>query len=181
MKTCYVFFANGFEEIEALTVVDLLRRAQIPVQMVSISGDSQVTGSHGIEITADVSLNQVDLETAEMLILPGGQPGTENLYNCDELRAMITRFNDENRPLAAICAAPTVFGRMGLLKNRTATCYPGCEGNLNAGTYVTESVVVDGNITTSRGMGTAIPFGLKLVSILVSDEKAQALKEAIIY
>ncbi len=181
MNNCYVFFANGFEEIEGLTVVDLLRRAQIPVQMVSISGEKTVTGSHGIQIAADCGLDEVNVDTAEMLILPGGQPGTENLYHCEELQALITKFNNENRPLAAICAAPTVFGRMGLLKDRKATCYPSCEENLHAATYLLDSVVTDGNITTSRGMGTAIPFGLRLVSLLLSEEKARALKESIIY
>ncbi len=181
MKNCYLFLADGFEEIEALTVVDLLRRDQLPIQMVSITGNEVVSGSHGIQVITDCKIEDVDLNTASMLVLPGGMPGTENLYANETLKGMLLDFHRSNRPIAAICAAPKILGRLGILEGKTATCYPGCEGDLKGATVVKEEVVTDGNITTSRGMGTAIPFGLEIIRLLDNETEAAAMKTKIVY
>ncbi len=181
MKTCYVFLAEGFEEIEALTVVDLLRRDQIPVEMVSVSGEDYVMGSHDIQVKADCKMQGVDLDKACMLVLPGGMPGTENLFACEPLKEMVLTFHKTNRRIAAICAAPSILGRWGLLEGKKAVCYPGREEMLIGATVLKEEVVTDGNITTSRGMGTAIPFGLELLKLLDCETEAGAMKNKIIY
>ncbi len=181
MKTCYLFLADGFEEIEALTVVDLLRRDRIPVSTVSVLGGDTVTGAHDITVRADCQMGDVDLKQASMLVLPGGQPGTNRLFASEELKKMILAFHESGGRLAAICAAPTVLGRLNLLNGRHAVCYPGCEEMLTGAIVGTEEVVTDGTITTSRGMGTAIPFALELVSLLDDPEKAAALAKGIVY
>ncbi len=181
MKTCFLFLAPGFEEIEALTVVDLLRRDQLPVEMVSVDGTEYVTGSHGIQVKTDRMLSDVHLHEASMLVLPGGMPGTENLYADETVKKMLLDFHAQNRPIAAICAAPSILGRLGILKGKKAVCYPGREEMLEGATVLKDEVVTDGNITTSRGMGTAIPFGLELVKILDCETEAGVLKNKIIY
>ncbi len=181
MKTCFLFLAPGFEEIEALTVVDLLRRDQLPVEMVSVDGTEYVTGSHGIQVKADRMLADVNLHEASMLVLPGGMPGTENLYENETVKGLLLDFSAQNRPIAAICAAPSILGRLGILKGKKAVCYPGREEMLEGATVLKDEIVTDGNITTSRGMGTAIPFGLELVKILDCETEAGALKNKIIY
>lgn len=179
-KVC-VFLADGFEEIEGLTVVDILRRAGVETQMVSVKEEREVTGSHKIPVQADVCLKDMDVSDAELLVLPGGMPGTLNLGACKELTELLVKFHGEGKKVAAICAAPSVLGDLGLLKGRKACCYPGFEDRLAGAEVVYEEVAVDGNVTTSRGMGTAIPFALALTAQLVSEEKAQELKEGIIY
>ena len=181
MKTCYVFLADGFEEIEALTVVDLLRRDNIPVETVSIDNKEYVDGSHKIRVKADCKLSDVNPANACLLVLPGGMPGTENLYNNETLQKMLLDFHATNRRIAAICAAPSILGRLGILKGKKAVCYPGREEQLEGATVLKEEVVTDGNITTSRGMGTAIAFGLELVKLLDCETEAGALKNKIIY
>ena len=173
--------AEGFEEIEALTVVDILRRDQIPVEMVSISGEDYVTSSHGVTVKADCKMQDVDLAHACLLVLPGGMPGTENLFACEPLKEMVLAFHEKNRRIAAICAAPSILGRWGLLEGKKAVCYPGREEMLTGATILKEEVVTDGNITTSRGMGTAIPFGLELLKLLDCETEAGAMKNKIIY
>ncbi len=181
MKICYVFLAEGFEEIEALTVVDLLRRARLKVETVSIAGTDMVTGSHAISVKADTKIEDVNLRQAGMLVLPGGMPGTKNLAECTELIEMLREFDETNRRIAAICAAPSILGELGLLKNKKAVCYPGNEEKLLGAEVLKEEVVTDGNITTSRGMGTAIPFGLELIKLIVSETEAGAMKNKIVY
>ena len=181
MKTCYLFLAEGFEEIEALTVVDLLRRDQIPVQMVSVDGTPYVKGSHEIEVKADCTMQDVDLVNACMLVLPGGMPGTENLFANEALRKMVLDFHKTNRRIAAICAAPSILGRWGILQGKKAVCYPGREEMLEGATVLKDEVVTDGNITTSRGMGTAIAFGLEILKLLDCETEAGAMKSKIIY
>lgn len=181
MKTCYLFLAEGFEEIEALTVVDLLRRDQIPVQMVSVDGTPYVKGSHEIEVKADCTMQDVDPANACMLVLPGGMPGTENLFANDALKEMVLDFHKTNRRIAAICAAPSILGRWGILQGKKAVCYPGREEMLEGATVLKDEVVTDGNITTSRGMGTAIAFGLEILKLLDCETEAGAMKSKIIY
>lgn len=176
-----VFFATGYEEIEALTVVDLLRRAGIKTNMVSVTGDLKVTGSHGIEVTMDKLFEDID-DSATILVLPGGMPGTLNLKAHKGLAEMIKRYDaDENKYIAAICAAPTVFGEMGLLAGKKATCYPGMEDGLLDAIKSMDSVCIDGKTITSRGMGTAIDFGLTLIAVLKDDATAKDMANKIVY
>jgi len=181
MKRVCVFLAPGFEEVEGLTVVDLLRRAGAELNMVSIEETRTVAGTHGITVEADKLLDEVNYAEQDLLVLPGGMPGTLNLKNCDKLLDVLHEFHKQGKMLAAICAAPTVFGHMGILSGKKATCYPGCEDGLNGAEYVIENVVIDGNITTSRGIGTAIDFSLSLVAQLYDQAKADELAEGIIY
>ncbi len=181
VKVCYVFLAEGFEEIEALTVVDILRRDNILTETVSITQNKEVTGSHMISVKADRTIDEIQLKDAAMLVLPGGMPGTLNLKACEKLTNMLHEFNDTNRHIAAICAAPTIFGELGFLNGKMATCYPGMENKLTGAKLSTEEVVTDGNITTSRGMGTAIPFALELLKIMDCETEAGAMKRKIVY
>ena len=181
MSRVCVFLADGFEEIEGLTVVDILRRAGVDVSMVSITQDRIATGSHGIRVETDMRIKDVDFSSVEMLVLPGGMPGTLHLGACRELTDMLLQFHGSGKKVAAICAAPSVLGDLGILKGRDAVCYPGFEERLTGANVTQAKVAVDGNVTTSRGMGTAIPFALALVEQLVSKEKALEVKESIIY
>ena len=181
MKECYVFLADVFEEIEALTVVDILRRDNIVVKTVSITDNCEVRGSHDIYVRADKVLSQVHSNDAAILILPGGMPGTLNLKECEPLMDMVRQFAQTNRRIAAICAAPTVLGDMGLLEGKKACCYPGMEEQLKGAKVCKDDVVTDGNITTSRGLGTAIPFALELVRIFDSETEAGAMKRKIVF
>ena len=181
MKKAYLFFAEGFEEVEALTVVDILRRGKVNCITVSVSGDYDVTGSHGITIRADRLFDEKDLTDGEMLILPGGMPGTNNLKAHTGLDKLIREYDKAGKYLAAVCAAPTVYGEKGLLEGKDATCYPGLEAGLKGANTKTDSVVCDGQYITSRGMGTCIDFGLKLLSILEGEEISETIGKAVVY
>lgn len=175
-----VLFATGYEEVEALTVVDLLRRAGIECLMVATDDRDEVTSSHKITIKMDERLSDID-ESADMLVLPGGIPGVPNLIANDKVRKLVTDQYNSGKYVAAICAAPTALGEFGLLKDKKAICYPGMESGLYCREVVTESVVVDGNVITSRGLGTAIPFGLKLVELLKDKATADSIAEKVVY
>lgn len=181
MNRVYVFLADGFEEIEGLTVVDLLRRADVPVDMVSITGKKEITGSHGIRVQADLLFEEADAAQAVMYVLPGGMPGTKHLGAHAGLAGLLKAAEREGKKVAAICAAPSVLGDLGLLNGHTAVCYPGFEDRLTGAVVTKESVEVSGNVTTSRGMGTAIPFALALVAQLAGQEKAEELGRGIIW
>ena len=181
MSRIAVFFADGFEEIEALTVVDICRRAGIAVEMVSVKEEKEVTGSHGICVKTDVLFDEVDFESLDMLVLPGGMPGTRNLEKHQGLMAQLDSFYAAGRYVAAICAAPTVMGHRGILKGRKACCYPGMEEELTGAEVVFEPVAISDHVITSRGMGCAIPFGLAITSILCGKEKAEELANGIVY
>lgn len=176
-----VFIAEGFEEIEGLTVVDILRRAGVETQMVSITEEKLVTGSHQIPIQTDICIKDADFSETELLVLPGGMPGTLNLGACKALTELLMQFHKEEKKVAAICAAPSVLGDLGILKGKKAVCYPGFESRLAGADVVFEEVAVDGHVTTSRGMGTAIPFALALTEQLISKEKAEELGKGIIF
>lgn len=181
MKKVSIFLADGFEEVEALTPVDLLRRAGAEVTLAAVGEKKEVTGSHGITITADHLFADIDFTDIDLLVLPGGMPGTLNLKACEPLLTLLKEHDAKGKKLAAICAAPTVLGYVGLLQGKKATCYPGCEEGLTGALPVTEPVVTDGTITTSRGVGTAIPFALSLVAGLFGTEKADELAKSIVY
>ncbi len=168
----YVFLADGFEETEAIAPIDIIRRAEKDVITVGIGSDT-VRSSHGITMLADITDMQVQLDDRlEMIVLPGGMPGTLNLEKSPVVQAAIDYCVDKNIPIAAICAAPSILGKKGLLKGKKAICFPGFEGFLDGAEISSESVVTDGNITTGVGPGAAIDFGLRLVEILVNDKKA---------
>lgn len=179
-KIC-VFTADGFEEIEGLTVVDLLRRAGAEVLMVSVKEGLTVKGAHNIELKADALFDEVCYEDVDILVLPGGMPGTLNLRNHEKLCGLLKEFAAKDKKIAAICAAPMILGELGLLKGKKATCYPGFEDKLTEAELCTDREVRDGNITTSRGLGTAIPFALELISQLYGKEKAEEIKKSVIY
>lgn len=181
MSKILVFLAEGFEEIEALTVVDLCRRAGIGVDTVAISEQKTVTGSHGIPVVADVLFKETDFAGADMLVLPGGMPGTKNLEACEPLMERLDAFYKAGKCISAICAAPSIFGHRGYLQNRNACSYPTFEKELSGAKVSQESVEVSEHVTTSRGMGTAISFGLAIVERFCGKEKAQELAKAIVY
>ena len=174
----YLLLADGVEEIEALTPLDILRRAGIEIKTVGING-KYAKGSHGIVVECDITAEDADMSKLDMVILPGGMPGSTNLDASPFTDKAIKAVLDNGGRLAAICAAPLVLGRRGLLVGRSATCYPGFEGELTGATVVDKSVVTDGNITTAKGMGVALAFAKELVSLLVGKEAADKISTAI--
>lgn len=181
MANVCVFLADGFEEVEALIVVDLLRRASINVEMVSTKSDLRVTGAHGIAIYADSLFREGAYADCDMMFLPGGMPGTSNLIENEELAHEIRRFEKGGKYLAAICAAPSVYGNLGLLKGKKATCYPGFEDRLIGAQIVADKVVRDGIFLTSRGAGTAMDMALEIIKIFEGQGKADEIAKSIIY
>jgi len=172
----YVHLADGFEEIEALTVVDVLRRADIDTKTVSMEEGKMVRGAHDITVAADLMFAEADYEACEMIVLPGGQPGTTNLCKHEGLAKQLNAFAQSGKWLAAICAAPMVLGRLSLLKGKRATSYPGAKDELLGALYSEDRVVRDGKIITSRGAGTAMEFSLELVKLLKGEQTAARLK-----
>ena len=168
MKKAIVFLANGFEEMEALGTVDILRRGGIEVTTVSITTDPVVIGAHNVPVTADTILNDADA-----LILPGGMPGASNLNNSEALKEALLQQYREGRIVAAICAAPMVLGGLGLLKGRNATCYPGFEPKLIGANVTGEAVEVSDNVITGKGPGLVMNFGLALVAAIKNDAVAE--------
>ena len=181
MSRVGIFLADGFEEIEGLTVVDILRRAGIDISMISINGKKKVTGAHGIALDTDEDIVQCDPDKLDMLVLPGGMPGTTNLAACEKLTEALKKADQEKRGIAAICAAPSVLGDLGFLKGKKAVCYPGFESRLTGAEVLAVPVVTDGHITTSRGMGTAIAFALELTKRLNDEETAKQVGRSILY
>ena len=180
-KKVYIFLADGFEDIEGLTVVDLMRRAGIDITTVSIKNTKQIVTSHKITMLTDTTFGETDFTDADMLVLPGGMPGTLHLEACDGLMEQLDRFYSAGKWVAAICAAPQIFGHRGYLKGRKATSFPSMEKELD-GAFVTHGAAeVDGNVITGRGMGCAIDFALKIIGCLISEEEAAAQAERIVY
>ena len=175
----YLFLADGFEEIEALTPVDVLRRAGADVKTVSVSDSLTVHGAHGIDVTADIGISSVKADDASMYILPGGMPGTNNLYACGRLKELLLEGAEKGIYLAAICAAPSVLGRLGLLKGRKVTCYPGFEKYLDGAECTGAPVESDGRIITARGMGVALDFALALCAALKGEKAAGEIRASV--
>lgn len=180
MKSALVLLAPGFEEIEAVTIIDVLRRGQIEVIVAGLERDL-VTGSHNISIQTDAYYKNVDEKEFELLILPGGQPGSTHLKNDPLVLDWVRSRFSSSKKLAAICAAPTVFHAAGICKNLKITSYPSEEMVFNESIYLTDSVVKDGPVITSRGVGTAIDFALELVTELTGVEVAADIKEKILH
>lgn len=180
MKKVFAFLADGFEEVEALAVIDLLKRAGIDTVMVSIMDTLNVTGAHKIQVIADKLYPETDCREADLLFLPGGGTGTRNLKACKELTGLLLEFaEDKAKRIAAICAAPSVLGELNILNGKKAVCYPGFEDQLLGAEIVNDGVVTDGRITTAKGMGVSIELGLELISLLVDKAAADAIKEQI--
>ncbi|MBR3328458.1 MAG: DJ-1/PfpI family protein [Atopobiaceae bacterium] len=182
--TVAVFLAPGCEEIEALTVVDILYRAGIACETVSVAEGREVTSSHGVTVVANKHVADADLDAYDMLVLPGGIPGTPNLHACKPLMDAVHAFAAAGRPLSAICAAPSIFAEEGLLEGRRATSNPGFQHVLaehGTSVFADEPVVVDGNFITSQGMGTAIDFALEIVRHYKGDDEVARLKGAVVY
>jgi 4-methyl-5(b-hydroxyethyl)-thiazole monophosphate biosynthesis len=173
-KKIAVHLANGFEEIEAVSIIDVLRRADVDVSVVSVTGKLEVTGAHHLIVKADTLFEQVNYDEIYMIVLPGGMPGASNLDAHIGLREMILKFNEANRQLAAICAAPMVYGNLGILKGKRAVCFPGFENYLKGAEVLSQPVVESENILTGNGPASAILFALKIVEKTVSKEKADA-------
>ena len=177
-KKVYVFLADGFEDVEALIPVDVLRRVGVDVTTVSISDFPLVRSAHGVNIEADIMFEQGDFSDADLIFLPGGMPGASNLFDHKGVcKAVVDQFA-AGRKVAAICAAPAVvLGQLGLLEGKKATCYPGFEHLLDGATYTADLVTVDGNITTAEGPAAAFPFAYELLAQLVDKQTADQIAE----
>lgn len=176
MKGIYVFLAEGFEEIEALAPVDVMRRAELPVTLVSVGDDLTVKGAHGISVVADALFADIDYADAALLFLPGGLPGATNLDAHEGLSALLVEKAGGQTLVAAICAAPLVLGRLGLLRGKRATCYPGFEDTMLGAIYTADNVTCDGNILTACGPAAAWDLGFIFVERLSSIAKADVLR-----
>lgn len=181
MSKAAVFFGTGYEEIEALTVVDLLRRAGVDTAMVSIMEERSVAGSHSITVEMDALIGEVDFGALDLIVLPGGMPGTKHLEACAPLMDEVDAFASQGRLVAAICAAPSILGHRGLLQGRKACSYPSFESHLEGAEVLQQPAVTDGNIITGRGMGAAIPFGLAILEKLQGEEAAKKMAETIVF
>ena len=180
-----LFLADGFEEIEAIAPIDIFRRAGIEVLTVSVTDNLIIEGAHGISVFADYYLSDLydkGIIDDALLYLPGGMPGTANLEKSDELKSLLINANEKRQTIAAICAAPSILGKMGLLKGKKAVCYPGYEKFLEGADVSTaETIVKSDNILTSKAPGTAIPFALKIVELIKSKEVADKVKGDMFY
>ncbi len=175
----YVFLANGFEEIEALAVVDILRRAELEVVTVGVGGDA-VIGSHQIAVAADINEKNIVLnDSIDAIVLPGGMPGTLNLEKSANVQKAIDWAIENNKLVCAICAAPSILGHKNLLNGKKATCFPGFEEELLGAKVTKDFVVKDGNIITAKGMGSAVEFGLQIAEVLASPLEAKKIRASL--
>ncbi len=179
MIDVYVFLADGFEEIEAITTIDLLRRAGLATVMVSVSDHLEVFGAHNISLIADRCLEDVDVSSARAYVLPGGMPGVTNLNAVDLLRQTIKKAYDEQKLIGAICAAPMILGELGILKEKEAICYPSFEASLQGAKLSDKPVVCSGCVITAKAAGWTIDFALEIIRSLEGEEKASQIKAEI--
>ncbi|MCR5691002.1 MAG: DJ-1/PfpI family protein [Eubacterium sp.] len=181
MKKALMLFAQGYETVEALMVVDLLRRGGVELDMVSITEEEFVASAQGVNIQMDMTLGEVDPMEYDAVILPGGMPGTNHLKESAAVEKLVLAMNEAGKIVSAICAAPGVLGKYGLLQGKKACSYPDHEVYLEGAKVVREPVAIDGNIITSRGLGTAMEFGFALLTALEGQPVTDQVKEAIIY
>lgn len=175
----YIFLANGFEEVEALATVDVLRRASLNVTMVGVGSDV-ITGAHGMSVVCDAVDSEVSPnENLKAVILPGGMPGTLNLEHSETVNAFVDYAVEHDKLICAICAAPSILGHKGLLRGKTAVCFPGFESELEGATLSDSFVVTDGNIITAKGMGSAVKFGIAIGIKFVGEEKMRKIEESL--
>ena len=181
MSRLGIFIADGCEEVEALTVVDIVRRAKLEIDMISINGTKQVTSSRNVTFMTDTTKEEADFSAYDGIILPGGMPGTVHLGEDDTVSQVIREFAKEGKLVAAICAAPSVLGQAGILNGKKAACHPGFEEKLTGAEVFFSPVVCDGNVITSRGMGTAVPFGLAVARYFTDDATIEHVKAGLVY
>ena len=181
MSKAAIFFADGFETIEGLTVVDLCRRAGIDIKTVSVTDTKKVVTSQQIPLECDITIDELDFESCDMLILPGGMPGTPNLEACELLMEKLDDFYESGKNIAAICAAPRIFGKRDYLRGRKATCFPGVESFLTGAHATGSKLEISDHIITSRGMGTAMDFGLAIIERLEGGDKARQIADQVTY
>jgi 4-methyl-5(b-hydroxyethyl)-thiazole monophosphate biosynthesis len=181
MSKIGIFMADGCEEIEGLTVVDIARRAGIEIETISITGTDRVTSSHKVTFLTDTTKEEADYASYDGIVLPGGMPGTVHLGEDETVGRVIREFAADGKLVAAICAAPSVLGQAGILEGKKATCHPGFEEKLTGANCFLDAVVRDGNIITSRGMGTAIPFALEIVRYFLDDAAVDKVKTGLVY
>ena len=179
MPRVAVILADGFEEVEAIAIIDVLRRAGIDTVVAGLH-DGHITSARTVRVIPDTTIETVQADDFDMIVLPGGQPGSDNLNADARVIALIKSFAQKGKLFGAICAAPFVLGNAGVLAGKRATAYPSYKDKLGGATYEEKAVVEDGNVLTSRGAGTALAFGLAIVARLVSAEKAQTIKEAML-
>lgn len=176
-----VHLAEGFEEIEAISIIDVLRRADIQTTVVSVTGNKEITGSHDVTVIADQLYEEIDYNLVRMIVLPGGMPGARNLKEHEALGKQIVNFHNEGKPLGAICAAPIVLGGLNILQGKKATCFPGFEDQLKGAEVTGNNVEVSGKVITGKGAGVAIQFALRIVEMLKGEKVALNLAEKLIW
>lgn len=176
-----IYIAEGFEECEALIVVDLLRRAGLEIDMVSISEDKAVKSSHGVTVVCDQVMKDIDARAYDTIILPGGKLGTANLEACEGVKGAVRKHYDAGKLTCAICAAPSIFGHMGLLKDRKYTCFPSFDETSFGGAYQMELAVKDGNVITGRGMGATLEFAREILKTVLSEDEMSKVENGIQY
>lgn len=181
MGKVYAFLADGSEEVELLAVVDVLIRGGQDVKLISVTGKKDVVSAHRVKLQADFEFSEVNCKEADVLFLPGGMPGTRNLAAHEGLISALKEAYAENKRIAAICAAPSILGDLGILEGRKATCFPGFEPQLKGAQYTKQGVVTDDNITTARGLGYALDMGIELLKLLTDEAHARQIREAIQY
>lgn len=182
MAKVYEFLADGFEEIEALAPVDILRRGGVEVRTVSIMGRENVIGAHNVTVKADILFEEAgDFSDADLLLLPGGMPGAKNLQEHEALAELLLHHHGEGKRIGAICAAPMVLGLLGILNGRRATCYPGFEKFLEGAEYTADLVTVDGTITTGKGPAAAMPYGYQLLSYFREAEAVESIRKGMMF
>ena len=181
MAKAYEFLANGFEDIEALAPVDILRRSGVEVKTVSIGDSIEVESAHGVTVKADMLFADADFADADLLLIPGGMPGAKNIDEHEGVRRAVMCQAEAGRLVGAICAGPMVLGHLGLLRDRRATCYPGFEDQLEGAEYTAALCTVDGNIITGKGPGASFEYGCTLVTLLKGERVAEALKKGMMY
>lgn len=171
----YMFFAQGFEEVEAIAALDVIRRAKIDIKSVGV-GYNIITGSHGVSVVCDTVTDDISVDGIDGVILPGGMPGTNNLYDCQKVHEAVDCCATNGKLLSAICAAPLILGRKGLLDGKVAVCFPGFEDELKGAIISDKFVCTDGNVITAKGMGSAVDFGLAIVAYFKGQAFADELK-----
>ena len=176
----YMFLADGFEEVEAIATLDVIRRAKIDIETVGV-GSKNITGAHGVTVRCDIDTDEATFTGLDGVILPGGMPGTKNLLADNHVNKAIDYCYSQGKLVSAICAAPMILGVKGLLKGKEATCFPGFEGDLEGAIISEKYYVTDGNIITARGMGSAINFGLEIVKYFKDEATANELKATLQY
>lgn len=181
MSKAVIFLADGCEEVEALTIVDILRRGGVEILGVAIGGQLDIRGSHNIVFKADKLIDDVDFDEYDMVILPGGMGGRNNLLASEAVLNILDRYNSSHKLIAAICAAPTILGRLGILKGKNAVCYPGLEAELTGAELCDANVVIDDNIITSKGPATAMEFSLRLLDVLADKATADSVAEGLLF